>query len=118
MGGVPAPGRAAKPLTENGVHYTEEGYQKLAATLVQGLGLKVPQVAEAEMAPLRKAVREKDVLFFRRWRPTNETYLFGFRKHEQGQNAAEIPMFDPLIEAADKHVQEVKAGILASRNRP
>lgn len=118
MGGVPAPGRAARPLTENGVHYTEEGYQKLAATLVQGLGLKVPQVAEAEMAPLRKAVREKDVLFFRRWRPTNETYLFGFRKHEQGQNAAEIPMFDPLIEAADKHVQEVKAGLLASRSRP
>jgi hypothetical protein len=47
----------------------------------------------------------KDELFFNRWRPQNETYLFGFRKHEQGQNAREIPMFDPLIEAADKRIQ-------------
>jgi hypothetical protein len=31
------------------------------------------------------------------------TYLFGFRKHEQGNNAVEIPQFDPLI--AEREVQ-------------
>ena len=51
----------------------------------------------------RKAMSiHKNELFFHRWRPANSTYLFGFRKHEQGQNAKEIPEFDPLIEAADK----------------
>jgi len=46
---------------------------------------------------LRQAVIKKNELYFHRWRPQNETYLFGFRKYEQGQNAKEIPMFDPLV---------------------
>ena len=59
----------------------------------------------------------KDELFFNRWRPQNETYLFGFRKHEQGQNGKEIPMFDPLIEQADGKIQVAKAALLASKKR-
>lgn len=115
MGGVPKPGQTAKPLTENGVHYTREGYQKLSTKLVQGLGLTPPQISEAELTSIQKEVLKKDELFFNRWRPQNETYLFGFRKHEQGQNAKEIPMFDPLIDQADAKIQELKAGILSSK---
>ena len=118
MGGVPKPGRAAKPLTENGIHYTQEGYQKLAAKLIAGLGVKVPDVSPTAIEPLRKAIVAKDTLFFDRWRPQNETYLFGFRKHEQGQNAKEIPMFDPLIADADKKIQEMKVSIVAAAKRP
>ncbi|MDB6120523.1 MAG: Lysophospholipase [Verrucomicrobiaceae bacterium] len=118
MGGVPKPGRTAKPLTENGVHYTQEGYQKLAAKLVGGLGLKTPDVPSTAIEPLRKQIVAKDTLFFDRWRPQNETYLFGFRKHEQGQNAKEIPMFDPLIADADKKIQALKTSILAAAKRP
>ena len=118
MGGVPKPGRTASPLTENGVHYTPEGYQKLSAKLVAGLGVKSPDVPNAAAEPLRKAIVAKDTLFFDRWRPQNETYLFGFRKHEQGQNAKEIPMFDPLIAEADKKIQELKTSVLAAAKRP
>jgi hypothetical protein len=50
---------------------------------------------------LRDAIHQKNLLYFYRWRPQNETYLFGFRKHEQGQNAREIPLFDPLVNAAE-----------------
>jgi lysophospholipase L1-like esterase len=117
MGGMPKAGRAAKPLTENGVHHTLEGYEKLAEALVSGLGLKVPETGAAEMAAMRSEVQRKDELFFNRWRPQNETYLFGFRKHEQGQNAKEIPMFDPLIEAADKRIQELKRAALGTAPR-
>jgi lysophospholipase L1-like esterase len=117
MGGVPKPGPTAQPLTENGTHYKQEGYEKLSAKIVAGLGLPVPQVNSAELEPLRREVRRKDELFFNRWRPHNETYLFGFRKHEQGQNAKEIPMFDPLIEKADQKIQEEKARILAREKR-
>lgn len=46
----------------------------------------------------------KNQLFFHRYRPQNETYLLLFRKHEQGNNAAEIPMFDPLIQDADEAI--------------
>lgn len=117
MGGVPKAGRTAKPLTENGVHYTEAGYAVLSAKLVQGLGLSKSDITPVEFEGLRRLVKRKDELFFDRWRPTNETYLFGFRKHEQGQNAKEIPMFDPLIEAAEKKIQEQKAALLAGKKR-
>ncbi len=118
MGGMPKPGRTEKPLTENGIHYTEAGYQKLASEVVKSLGLKTPDVSPPAIDSLRKAIIAKDFLFFNRWRPQNETYLFGFRKHEQGQNAKEIPMFDPLIADADKKIDDLKTAALAAAKRP
>ncbi len=118
MGGTPRSGITERPLTENGVHYTEAGYRVLVGKIVAALGLKMTATAPAAAEELRRAVVAKDTLFFNRWRPQNETYLFGFRKHEQGQNAKEIPMFDPLIEAADKRVQELKVAALASGKQP
>lgn len=115
MGGLPKPGLTSKPLTENGVHYTAQGYALLSRKLIEGLGLKAPQLPDSVLAPLQKEVVRKDELFFNRWRPQNETYLFGFRKHEQGQNAKEIPMFDPLIQQADDKIQALKAEILAGQ---
>jgi lysophospholipase L1-like esterase len=56
---------------------------------------------------LRQAIIDKNELYFHRWRPQNETYLFGFRKHEQGKNAIEIPKFDPLIEKKEKEIVEL-----------
>jgi hypothetical protein len=119
MGGLPKrSGPVSKPLTENGVHYTREGYEKLAAKLVEGLGLSVPDAPAPALENLRRAVIAKDTLFFNRWRPHNETYLFGFRKHEQGQNAKEIPMFDPLIAQGDETIQKLKAEALAQTRQP
>lgn len=118
MGGLPKPGVIRKPLTENGVHYTREGYEKLSAKLIEGLGLKTPEAPTPALENLRRAVIAKDTLFFNRWRPHNETYLFGFRKHEQGQNAKEIPMFDPLIAQGDETIQKLKEEALAQARRP
>lgn len=58
-----------------------------------------PDFEQAEA--LRALIVAKNRLYFHRWRPQNETYLFGFRKHEQGQNAVEIPQFDPLVAATE-----------------
>jgi putative heme-binding domain-containing protein len=65
-----------------------------------------PQFDQAE--ELRQAILKKNELFFHRWRPENNTYLFLFRKHEQGQNAKEIPQFDPLIEEQEKRIAELR----------
>lgn len=59
---------------------------------------------EAQVEALRKAINAKNLMYFHRWRPQNETYLFGFRKHEQGKNAAELAAFDPLIAAEEKEI--------------
>src|SRR5262249_53574959 len=93
-------GRNTPTLTDNGIHLNALGYRRAAEVIAQGLGwdrAKVATGSELERAEeLRQAILKKNELFFDRWRPQNETYLFGFRKHEQGQNAKEIPMFDPL----------------------
>ncbi len=68
--------------------------------------LKGPSFDQAEN--LRQVIVEKNRLFFNRWRPQNETYLFGFRKYEQGQNAREIPEFDPLIEKLEKEIARLR----------
>jgi lysophospholipase L1-like esterase len=63
---------------------------------------------DAQYEQLRQLIVRKNELYFHRWRPQNITYLFGFRKHEQGQNAAEIPKFDPLIKALEDQISEIK----------
>lgn len=57
---------------------------------------------------LLAAIRKKNELFFHRYRPQNETYLFLFRKHEQGNNAVEIPQFDPLVEEQEQRIAELR----------
>jgi lysophospholipase L1-like esterase len=65
-----------------------------------------PSLDQAEK--LRQTIVGKNRLYFHRWRPENETYLFGFRKKEQGQNAKEIPEFDPLVEQLEKEIARLR----------
>ena len=65
-----------------------------------------PESDQAET--LRLTINAKNALYFYRWRPQNETYLLGFRKHEQGNNAREIPLFDPLVEAKEKEIARLR----------
>ena len=100
---------AAPDWSEDGVTVTEAGNDFAAqkfAQMVSGGALNVgPNQAEAI---LRAAIVKKNELFFHRWRPENWTYLFGFRKHEQGQNAGEIPQFDPLIAEWEARIAKLR----------
>ncbi len=79
---------------------TDEGWER-------GSNFRVgPEVEQAEK--LRLAIVKKNELFFHRWRPANETYIFGFRKGEQGQNAVEMPQFDPLVAEQEKIIDELR----------
>jgi lysophospholipase L1-like esterase len=81
-----------------------------AADWAKGVRLeRGPEFDQAEK--LRQAIRNKNVLFFHRWRPQNETYLFGFRKHEQGKNAREIPQFDPLVATKEKEIARLRVPV-------
>ena len=68
-----------------------------------------PEYDQAEQ--LRQAIVAKNRLYFYRWRPSNETYLFGFRKGEQGQNAIEIPKFDPLIVEKENEIAKLRVPV-------
>lgn len=72
-------------------------------------GIILPRGPEWDQAEeLRQAIVAKNTLYFNRYRPQNETYLFGFRKHEQGQNAKEMPQFDPLVAKEEARIDELK----------
>ncbi len=103
-------------VTSNGIHLSEEGYRQLAPWVLRELGWSTEPTALR--ADLRQAVLHKDELFFHRTRPENWTYLFGFRQHEQGKNAVEIPAFDPLIAAADQEIDRLKNSAPAAPAQP
>jgi lysophospholipase L1-like esterase len=109
-------------FTEEGVNLSAAGYAMTWPAFLHSLGVvpelpgclvgvDVPSVLKQPAAarePLRKAVVEKNQLFFHRWRPQNETYLFGFRKHEQGRNAKEVAEFDPLVTKAEEEIARLR----------
>lgn len=75
-------------------------------------GIAVIDGSEREQADgLRRTINAKNLLYFHRWRPQNETYLFGFRKHEQGQNAREVPLFDPLVAEKEAEIAKLKVPV-------
>ena len=91
------------------IHLNESGYIVIAA------GITEPKVIHSDSEGrepnymlLNSAIRKKNELFFHRWRPANWTYIFGFRKGEQGQNAVEIPKFDPLVAAWEARIAKLR----------
>jgi lysophospholipase L1-like esterase len=56
---------------------------------------------------IRQLAVAKNELYFHRYRPQNETYLLLFRKHEQGNNAVEIPQYEPLVEKVEQQIQQL-----------
>jgi len=113
--GVPPPGQAphvnaAIPeASEDGVTPNRATLRSAAQIMARELGFDYPSgVARDAEDVLRMAVQMKNEQFFHRWRPANWTYLFGFRKHEQGRNAVEIPKFEPLVEAWDGRIAKLR----------
>lgn len=94
-------------LTENGIHFGEQGYASLVTNLVKQEGWKSLPVTNDKAEAIRQKIVEKNMQFFHRWRPQNITYLTGFRKHEQGNNAVEIAQFDPLVAQVETEIAEI-----------
>ena len=108
----------SRTLTEEGILPNELGYQTLARmiekqldsferhSIVNSHDTKMNRPKDPES--LRQLILQKNQLYFYKYRPANDTYLFLFRKHEQGNNAKEIPQFDPLIAELDAKIIEMK----------
>ncbi|HXX92301.1 MAG TPA: hypothetical protein VEN81_01625, partial [Planctomycetota bacterium] len=106
------PGRILKVTSLNGGLYTLkiDGQTIVSGTESQWReGLPLTQgPAHQQAAKLRELVAAKNAQYFNRWRPQNETYIFGFRKKEQGHLAPEIPAFDPIIEKMEAEIAKLR----------
>lgn len=106
--GIRAAGRNA--FDRAGLRLSELGQKVLGREIAAGLlGVDVdsldPIAANSEQYEiLSERISAKDELFFHRHRPMNETYLFLFRKHEQGNNAVEVDEFEKLVQQAEKAI--------------
>lgn len=84
------------------------GPLRLVASKDAESSLRFVGITDEQYEQLRSEVVSKNELYFHRWRPQNITYLYGFRKHEQGNNAAEIAMFDPLVDERERKIEALQ----------
>lgn len=94
-------------LTENGIHFGVHGYAVLSTEVQQQQNWAGRKVTSEPSEEIRRKIVQKNMMFFHRWRPQNITYLTGFRKYEQGNNAVEIAQFDPIVEAIEAEIVEM-----------
>jgi hypothetical protein len=117
-------------LTINGIHLNEHGYRLAGRLMADALGLLDPRLPGAEgdrvaqregvasaRAPglerLQQAIREKNELFFYRWRPVNGEYVYGRRKEPFGvvDFPPEMQQLEEMIRAKEREIWTLaKAG--------
>jgi len=95
--------------SDDGIHFNSTGYQAMSTALTNALSGSRKTARSPDIPPqLRDVIVHKNELYFHSWRPQNITYLFLFRKHEQGQNAREVEAFRPLVEKLESQIFELK----------
>jgi len=94
-------------LTENGIHPTSEGYRKIADVLVGALGLKAKSVDAHLREQLRAAIVKKNMLYYHRWRPRNDAFVYGERKDEQPIAQAEPDTFEQFIAQEEANIRKI-----------
>ena len=97
---------ATAPLTINGIHLNEAGDRVFAGVLLQALGLAPDPLPDSILASrpfedLRELVRQKNQLFFYRFRPLNAEYVVGRRVDPFGS-----VNFPPEMKRLDEKVRE------------
>lgn len=109
----PSSGAPASPLTENGLHLTEKGYEVAAEAIARQLVLGPSRISPDQREKVRAAVVRKELLFFHHWRAHNAEYIYGRRAKAGDGNAgnphfpAELAEFARLLRAADANIAQL-----------
>lgn len=95
-------------LTINGIHLNEPGYEIVSRIMARSLGWNhgdpsspVHARATAARERLQRAIREKNELFFLRWRAVNGEYIYGRRKEPFG-----VADFPPEMRQLEEMIRE------------
>jgi hypothetical protein len=83
-------------------HSADEWAQGVAIT-------KGPEFDQLEK--LRAMIAEKNQHYFHYWRPQNDTYIFGFRRKEQGHLTAEFPKYPPILNEKDAEIAKLRVPV-------
>jgi lysophospholipase L1-like esterase len=109
---LPAPGERSRLLTVRsltpGFYALKAGGIRLAGATGDEWGRGVTLTGSAETERLREAIAYKNLVYYQYWRPQNDTYIFGFRKREQGHLQAEFPQFPPLVAQKEAEIAKLR----------
>jgi len=64
-----------------------------------------------QRSKLRALIVQKNFDFFNYWRAQNDTYILGYRRHEQGKNAPEVAEFEKMALDADVQIASLRAPV-------
>ena len=95
--------------TENGIHPSYSGYRKIAGAIARQLKLPPPRVGlDSDVAgEVRAAIVRKNTLYYHRWRPRNDAFVYGERKDEQKIAQTEPEKFEPFIAKQEALIREL-----------
>ena len=93
--------------TTNGMHLTANGYRKAGELIAQELSFPAPAIKiDAEKADqIRNTIIKKNTLFFHRWRPRNDAFVYGERKDEQRIAQEEPAQIEPFIAKQEEAIK-------------
>ena len=100
-------------VTNDGLHPHSHGYERLAELIASSLNAPKPGIdlATEEANSIRAAIVRKNTLYFHRWRPRNDAFVYGERKSEQVIAQGEPEQFEPHISGQEKEIRKLVAAI-------
>ena len=98
-------------ITDDGLHPHLVGYSWCSQAIAAGLDMPAPQVSLGSHSAqkLRAAIVKKNTLYYHRWRPRNDAFVYGERKSEQVIAQQEPEQFEPLVAAQEAQIRSLVA---------
>lgn len=98
--------KSGEELTENGIHLNRFGYERVAEVTAEQLELPDKKVTDSSRVQnIRRAVAKKNRLYFHRWRPRNDAFVYGERKDEQKIAQTEPEKFEPVVSKQEEAIR-------------
>lgn len=96
-------------FTTNGLHPNGNGYRFIAEEITDQLNLPSAriQLTSSKSEELRLNIIKKNLLYFHRWRPRNDAFVYGERKNEQKIAQTEPAQFEPFILKKESRILEI-----------
>ncbi|MGO9469814.1 MAG: PVC-type heme-binding CxxCH protein [Isosphaeraceae bacterium] len=103
---------ASHPLTINGIHLSDEGYERLAPIMDEALFGPRPARSPANLKALYAAVQEKSLQFFYDYRAVNGCYIYGGRKAPFGivNFPVEFAKLRKMIQNRERRIWDIALG--------
>lgn len=94
---------------ENGLHLSDSGYRQAAEIWAEQLNLPPLKITlyDPLAEKIRKTIIKKNTLYFHRWRPRNDAFVYGERKDEQKIAQREPAKFEPFIERQEQFIRKL-----------